>query len=194
MIKELLRKSTHISGLIIPIIYHFMDKNVMLLIVGVIAGIAIVVELLKWLYPPFSELFFRFFKPVLRSHERKGAITGATYFIVSTLLCVIFFEKHLAIICIFFMVLGDTAAALVGKKWGRTKLIGKKSLEGSMACFTICAICAMISLFWLNPIVGLVGALVATLAELLPLRIDDNLTVPLISGTVMHFMLKFLPL
>ena len=143
MIKELLRKSTHISGLIIPIIYHFMDNNnVMLLIVGVMAGIAIVVELLKWLYPPFSELFFRFFKPVLRSHERKGAITGATYFIVSTLLCVIFFEKHLAIICIFFMVLGDTAAALVGKKWGRTKLIGKKSLEGSMACFTICAICA----------------------------------------------------
>ncbi len=192
MIKELLRKSTHISGLIIPIIYHFMDKNAMLLIVGVIAGIAIVVELLKWLYPPFSELFFRFFKPVLRSHERKGAITGATYFIVSTLLCVIFFKKHLAIVCIFFMVLGDTAAALVGKKWGRTKLIGKKSLEGSTACFTICA---MISLFfWLNPIVGLVGAFVATLAELLPLRIDDNLTVPLISGTVMHFMLKFLPL
>lgn len=191
MIKELLRKSTHISGLIIPIIYHFMDNNVMLLIVGVMAGIAIVVELLKWLYPPFSELFFRFFKPVLRSHERKGAITGATYFIVSTLLCVIFFEKHLAIVCIFFMVLGDTAAALVGKKWGHTKLIGKKSLEGSTACFTICA---MISLFWLNPIVGLIGALVATLAELLPLRIDDNLTVPLISGTVMHFMLKFLPL
>ena len=191
MIKELLRKSTHISGLIIPIIYVFAQKSVMLLIVGSLAGIAITVELVKWLYPPFGELFFRLFKPILRTHERKGAITGATYFIVSTLLCIIFFETHLAIVCIFFMVLGDTAAALIGKKWGRTKLIGKKSLEGSTACFTICA---MISLFWLNPIVGLIGALVATLAELLPLRINDNLTVPLISGTVMHFMLKFLPL
>ncbi len=189
MIKELLRKSTHIAGLIIPIIYIFINKDVMLSIVAVFAGIALVVELLKWIYRPFRALFFRFLKPLLRSHERKGAITGATYFIFSVLLCIYIFEKNVAIVCIFFMILGDTAAALVGTRWGRIKLIGKKSLEGSAACFLTCVV---IALFWLNPIIGLTGAFVATVVELLPLKIDDNFTVPLISGTVMQLMIKYL--
>ena len=75
----------------------------------------------------------------------------------------------------------------MGKAWGRIKLIGDKSLEGSAACFIVCAV---ISVFWIDPVVGLTGAFVATLAELLPLRIDDNLTVPLISGAVMQVMVS----
>lgn len=191
MIKELLRKSTHVAGLIIPIIYIFINKNVMLSIVAGLAGIAVVVEFLKWIYRPFRALFFRFLKPLLRSHERKGAITGATYFIFSALLCIFIFEKDVAIACIFFMILGDTAAALVGTRWGRIKLIGKKSLEGSAACFLTCVV---IALFWLNPIIGLTGAFVATVVELLPLKIDDNFTVPIISGVIMQLMINYLPL
>ncbi|MCE2400967.1 hypothetical protein J4G08_08795 [Candidatus Poribacteria bacterium] len=191
MITELLRKTTHLAGFFLPLIYIVLEKSTMLLIVGCLAGIAVVVEFLKWVSERFRDFFFRVFKSILRTHEQKGAITGATYYIVSILLCIFFFEKSIAIACIFFIILGDTAAALVGKRWGRTKLIGNKSLEGSAACFIVCA---AISLFWLNPLVGLIGAFVATLVELLPLRINDNLTMPLISGTVMHLMVNYLPL
>ena len=191
MIAELLRKTTHLAGFFLPLIYIVLDKSTMLLIVGCLAGIAVVVEFLKWVSERFRDLFFRVFKSILRTHEQKGSITGATYYIVSTLLCIVFFDKHIAIVSIFFIILGDTAAALVGTMWGRTKLIGNKSLEGSAACFIVCA---AISLFWLNPIVGLTGAFVATLVELLPLRINDNLTMPLISGTVMQLMVSYLPL
>lgn len=159
----------------------------MMLIAGAFAGIAVIVELLKWVSESFRNLFFSFFEFILRRHERKGAITGATYYIISTFLCIVLFDKHIAIVSIFFIVLGDTAAALVGKAWGRIKLIGSKSLEGSAACFIVCAV---ISVFWIDPVVGLTGAFVATLAELLPLRLDDNLTVPLISGAVMQVMVS----
>ncbi len=187
MIKELLRKTTHLAGFFIPLIYIVLDKPKMILIAGAFVGIAVIVELLKWVSESFRELFFRFFEFILRRHERKGAITGATYYIIGTFLCIVIFDKNIAIVSVFFIVLGDTAAALVGKAWGRIKLIGRKSLEGSAACFIVCAV---ISVFWIDPVIGITGAFVATLAELLPMRIDDNLTVPIISGAVMQLMVE----
>ena len=187
MLAELFRKSIHLSGLILPVIYLFLDQQTMLILIGVLAGFAVTVELMKWLSPSFGEFFFKMFAFLLRTHERKGAVTGATYYLISAFLCIFFFAKTLAIVCIFFMILGDLAAALVGKMWGRTKLLGKKSLEGSAACFVVCALIALVTL---NPIIGIIGAFVATLVELLPFPIDDNLTVPLVSGAVMHFLMQ----
>ncbi len=190
MLAELLRKTTHLSGLFLPILYFFFDKSKMLVIGGSLVCIAICVELAKRFFPTFSNYFFHYLKPLLRIHEQKGAITGATYYLTSVFLCILIFDKDIAITCIFFITLGDTAAALVGKRWGQTKLIGNKSLEGSAACFVVCL---LITLFSINPIVGIAGAFFATVTELLPLRIDDNLTVPLISGAVMQLMVSNFP-
>ncbi|MDE0014136.1 MAG: SEC59/DGK1/VTE5 family protein [Candidatus Poribacteria bacterium] len=186
MLGELLRKSIHLAGLILPVIYFFLDKPMMLIVMGVLTGIAVTVELVKWFSPDFGKFFFQIFAPMLRRHERRGAMTGATYYMISAFLCVLFFSKTLAIVCIFFMVLGDLAAALVGRMWGKTKLLGTKSLEGSIACFVVCAAIALVQL---HPIIGIIGALVATIVEMMPFPIDDNLTVPLVSGAVMHFLM-----
>ena len=186
MLGELLRKSIHLSGLILPVIYFFLEKPTMLIFVGILVGISIAIEGVKWFSMSFRDFFFQTFAPILRRDEQKGAITGATYYIISAFLCILLFSKTLAVVCIFFMVLGDLAAALVGKKWGKTKLLGTKSLEGSAACFVVCAAIALITL---NPVTGIIGALVATIVEMLPFPIDDNLTVPLVSGAVMHFLM-----
>ena len=85
-----------------------------------------------------------------------------------------------------FLILGDTAAAVVGKAIGRTPVFGK-TLEGSIACFVVCVLVgwAIPDLSWARTIAG---AAMATLFELLPVPLDDNLRIPLASGFAMTLL------
>ncbi len=186
MALELRRKSVHLIGLIVPIFYLFIERHQAVIAVGALVVIALLIELLKFRWPSFRVVFYEVFTPLLRSHERNGAVTGATYFLIGVFLPILLFPKILAIVCIFFMILGDMAAALIGKKWGRTKLFSRKSLEGSLACFLVCILIALVKF---NPAVAVIGALVATMVEVLPTKIDDNLTMPLFSGLAMYLVL-----
>lgn len=187
MALELRRKSVHLIGLIVPIFYIFIERHQAIIAVGVLVFIALLIELLKTLWSSFRVVFYEAFTPLLRSHERNGAVTGATYFLIGIFLPILLFPKILAIVCIFFMILGDMAAALIGKKWGRTKLFSRKSLEGSLACFLVCILIALVKF---NPVVAAIGALVATMVEVLPTKLDDNLTMPLLSGLAMYLVLS----
>ena len=188
MARELRRKSIHLLGLVFPILYVFTTRHTAIIVVGVLLALVLGADLLKALLPAFRGIFVRIFAPMLRSQERKGGLTGATYYLIGSFLCILLFDKTLAIVCLCFLTLGDLFAALIGKQWGRIKLFARKSLEGSLACFVVCTGIAL--LIGLHPIVAIVGALVATLIELLPTGVDDNITIPLISGLAMHLLIN----
>jgi glycerol-3-phosphate acyltransferase PlsY len=192
MFKELKRKCIHLIGLLIPICYYFFreeDKFIAVIILFTLTAIYFSIELLRLTNKKAQKYFLTHFSSFLRTHEKQH-ITGTAYYLLSAFLSVLFFEKELAIACLSFLVLGDMFAALIGKKFGHTKIWANKSMEGSLACF---AACLVIGLFvaWLFPAhltlqIVVIGALAATIVELLPLGIDDNLTIPLISGLVMQ--------
>ena len=188
MARELRRKSIHLLGLVFPILYVFTTRHTAIIAVGGLLAIVLGIELLKAFLPAFQGIFVRIFSPILRSQERRGGLTGATYYLIGSFLCILLFDKTLAIVCLCFLTLGDLFAALIGKQWGRIKLFSQKSLEGSLACFVVCTGIAL--LIGLHPVVAVTGALVATLIELLPLGVDDNVTIPLISGLAMHLLIS----
>ena len=196
MFRELKRKGIHFIGLLIPICYYFFreeDKFIAVTILFALTAIYFAIELLRLTNKQAQNYFLTHFSSFLRTHEKQH-ITGTAYYLLSAFLSVLFFEKELAIACLSFLVLGDMLAALVGKKFGHTKILANKSLEGSLSCF---AACLVIGLFvaWLfpahlTPQVVVIGALTATIVELLSLWIDDNLTIPLISGLVMEVLIN----
>ena len=188
MARELRRKSIHLLGLVVPILYFFTSRDLIIVGVGALLTLALAAELLKGVVPGVRVIFLRIFSPILRSQEQKGGLTGATYFLIGSFLCILLFDKTLAIVCLCFLTLGDLCAALIGKQWGRIKLFSRKSLEGSLACFVVCTAAAL--LIGLHPVVAIAGALVATLIELLPVGVDDNVTIPLISGLAMHLLVS----
>lgn len=189
---ELARKLIHLSSISIAIIYCAITKELaLLLLVPLFTGF-LLVDLLKNFIPPLSRWYHDTFDPMLREHEREKEplqFNGATYITFSALLLVLFFPKLIAITCFSMVAISDTMAALVGKKFGRHK-IGEKSLEGSLA-FLVSALAIVMVVPHLDLKAGIITAISATFVEALTLRInnykvDDNLTIPLVSALVCH--------
>ncbi len=147
-------------------------------------------ELGRALAPELNERMVKllpFFKP-----KETEVVTGATYLVLSATLIVFVFPRDIAALSLLFLVVGDPAAALVGIRDHRLRVFGK-SLLGT-AVFTLAA--AGVGAFaTLHPAVPLAwwilpGALTAALAELLPLPVDDNITVPLTAAAVMWLLAR----
>jgi glycerol-3-phosphate acyltransferase PlsY len=104
---------------------------------------------------------------------------------IAALISVLVFDKMIAVSALSFLVIGDTAAAVVGKRFGK-KLFWGKSLAGSFACFVCCLLIGYALLT--NEWVILAGALTATIVEALPVPMDDNMRVPIASGLIMQLV------
>ena len=188
---ELKRKGIHLASLAIPIAYYLSPQSwsriwERALLASVILSLAI--EIFRLHNPQIRGIFRHFFGELLRNHE-EVSLLGSTYLLIAMLLTLHLFEKPVAVLALGFLVLGDTMAAIVGKSIGKHRLLGGKSVEGSLACFVVC-----FGLTLLMPgipfTVGLVGALTATVFELLPIPLDDNFRIPLSAGFAMELLLR----
>ncbi len=197
---ELARKAIHLASILIPVIYFHITKEIALMILVPMSLGFLLVDLLKMFVRPVADLYYRYFGALLRPHEldtTQRNFNGATYVTLSAALVVWLFPKMIAIAAFAILILADTAAALVGRKIGKVR-IGAKTLEGSIA-FLLFALLVVFATPRLNPAVGLVIAVSATIAELYPIKlgnwsIDDNLSIPLVSATAgMICYILFIP-
>lgn len=180
---ELKRKAIHFLGLSVPILYYTTSKEVTTVVVGVAVVCALFIEAARLKWEQVNNVVFRIIGGYTRDHEVKK-VTGATYYSVAALIVVSLFSERVAVASLLFLTLGDSSAALVGTRFGRHDLFGK-SVEGSAACLVVCSLVGWILLGW----VGLLGAAAATVIEVLPIPVDDNVRIPLVSGAVMHICL-----
>jgi dolichol kinase len=158
-------------------------------IFGAIACLVYIADRIRIAYPdvvarraPWVNRFF------LRAEEqvREAAMTP---FAIAVLLTILTVPKLAALIAIYTLAIGDPLAAVVGILFGRRRVTRNRSLEGSLAFFAATVAIAALVLRWGSgaaalPIAATSAAIgiAATGCELLPLRIDDNLTIPIFVG------------
>ena len=192
---EARRKAIHLAFLVLPLslLHEFLPwprgrREFGQLFALLTAG-AIAIDLLR-LHDRRVRGFFRtFLGEMIREHEA-FSLLGSTYLLLASLLAIEIFPQPVAAAALGYTVLGDAFGALVGRAWGRHRIVGHKSLEGAAGCLLACSAWAayVVAVGHLAPGIAACGAAVATGVELLPIPLDDNLGITLAAGFAMKLL------
>lgn len=183
------RKIWHFTGIIGMIaIYQFFGTRQSWWIIAGLLAFFLPLDWLRQSRPALNRATMRVFRLVMREHE-SNSISGLSYLLIGGAILLAFFERHVITLSLLFLAIGDPIASYVGIRFGRDRILGNKTLQGTLAAFFACSIVAGVY-YYLNgimterllivaPVSGLIGA--AT--ELIPIgKLDDNLTCPVLSA------------
>jgi len=168
-----------------------MHRNTALSIIIPLTFVFLSVDLARYYLKPIQDLFYKYFRLILRSHEtdhKQKRLNGATYVLISATLCIILFPKIIVVTCFSILIICDLTAALVGRQFGKHPFFNK-TIEGSLAFFIsgiiVIAVTPKIEYKIGEYIIGIFSVAVGTFIEALPLKIDDNLSIPLVVGAIL---------
>ena len=184
------RRLFHLTaGSTIPVAGIFAPELFMVVATAALTAGGLGLDLARFRIERLNRAFLRWLSPLLKAAEG-SRITGATYMAMAALAVFLIFDRHVAIAALLFLSLGDPAAALVGERMPGPRIFGKSPvgtaafIAVSWAVVGVLVAAGVVDYHW-----GLMaGAVAAGLAELTPLPVDDNLTVPIAAGAVMFFI------
>jgi dolichol kinase len=183
---EILRKSIHLTSLWIPITYILYGQNIcfILLIIATIG--MLIIDLARISKGKLNHSLMPLLQAtkidqVFRLHEN-NTLSGASYMLVGALFSILIFNQTTFVTAYTILMISDTLAAIIGLSFGKHKLIGNKTIEGTLAFFISALTIALI--FGASIYLAIIACIFTTIAELFAkkLKIDDNLLVPLSYG------------
>lgn len=139
--------------------------------------VALTVELARRSSRGVGRVFHRRLGWLLREGE-ETRLTGATTLAIGYTIPAVLFPGLPTVAAILVAGVADAVAAVVGKRFGRVRYPGGKSVEGSLA-FLAVVFLVMLGFRELAWAPALAAAAALTLVEAPTLRVDDNLYLPL---------------
>ncbi len=145
-----------------------------------------------------NRLMMWIFSPVAHPHEAHH-VNSATWYTSALALLSLTGEPVVCAAALAVLGVADPMAAIIGKRFGRTRFDNGRSLEGTIAFVISGGLAAFAIVLALHPEVGVVraaamafaGALLGGVAELWVSRIDDNLAIPVCAGAAAWAVLLF---
>jgi len=178
-------------AVLLVINYLRADKKQALTLIGSIVLFFLLLDLIRLFSKKVNVFFFKKVKDLYKSREY-SKFSSITIFLFASFLIVLLFEKPIAVLAVSYLIFGDFFSKFFGIRFGRTKIF-EKTLEGSLAHFNACLIAGYIFLHFVSvPIPAyLTGVFVASVSEFLPLGVNDNFSVALLSASSMYIFLLF---
>ena len=192
---HLTRKIAHSVGICtIAIVFNLIGLKAAWILLLLISGIIIPLDFLRQKLPGLNQATHRIFGIFMRQHESRH-LSGMTYLYLGCMVLLLFRDTHIITLTLLFLAFGDPIASYFGIRYGKDRIIGNKTLQGTVAAFVVCTIVAGIYCYLNNlmterllivaPLSGLIGAV----SELAPVgKLDDNFTFPVISGALLALL------
>jgi len=188
---QLGRRLFHLAnGVATATLYAFFFTHEQVIhIFGTIACIVYIVDRVRIAYPEVVARHASWVNRLLVHAEEQARESAMIPYAIAVLLTILTVPKAAALVGIYTLAIADPLAAVVGIRYGRRRIAQDRSLEGSLAFLAATLVIAVLVLGRGSdaPALAIAGAsimiaLVAAVCEALPLRIDDNLTIPLFVG------------
>jgi dolichol kinase len=165
-------------------------------VAGSIAGTFWVLEALRRPFPRFNVILMRFFRPIAHASE-SHRINSATWYMTALTLLAMTQHAWLCVVGVAVLGFADPAASFVGRRWGKVQLVHGRTLEGGLGFVVAGTITATLALQLVTPrpawgvslLVAFIASVAGAIAEMLSRRVDDNLTIPLVSSATAALML-----
>ncbi|HMN68824.1 MAG TPA: hypothetical protein PKC28_09835 [Bdellovibrionales bacterium] len=190
---HLARRIWHFCGVMVMFtLYWFLNSRQALTLALVMSAFMIGFDVGRLYVPALNRIFSRTFRWVLRQGEL-DRISGAASMLAGVTLIIFLYPKNVVLLALLFVAIGDPVASYFGIRFGKDKLVGNKSLQGSLAAFAACFVISL-GYYWAMDlmrerlfIVCLLSALIGAASELIPVgRLDDNIVFPVLSGTLLY--------
>jgi dolichol kinase len=183
--EEIKRKSFHLLMLLYVAGYWYLPKQTISIILAIAIFIVALLEFLRFKVSKYNDFFCKYFKGFYRPEEA-NKVSGLIGTLLGALITILLFKNRDFVLASFlYLAFGDSTAALVGKLIGHHKIILQKTIEGSLACFFFCLIVGLLLFNWQF---ALIGALLATIIEAIPWKVNDNFWMQIINAGLLTIL------
>ena len=174
------------AGIAIALIETVLPLSWLLPVAGSVALAGWTMEAGRRISPAFNKVLMWAFSLVAHPHEAHR-VNSSTWYATALVLLAATGIVELTVMAIAILGLADPAAAVIGRRFGKHKLVNGRSLEGTLTFFVVGFVAAFgVALLHMPPLVAALTALAASasgaIAELYSRKVDDNLSIPLASA------------
>jgi dolichol kinase/phosphoserine phosphatase len=178
--KDLVREDIHASGFFVPVIASLISVPAVAAIIILISLVYLASELFR-LEGRKMPLISSITRHAASQTELHGFVVAPLYFALGILLTLLLFPVSVSGPAIGMFAFGDSSASIFGGIWGKRLPFNKgKTLDGALAGFFFAFLAG--TFFGLSPLYALAGAAFAMTIEALPLPINDNIVIPVLTG------------
>jgi diacylglycerol kinase (CTP) len=157
------------------------------------------VEYLRLRNEKLNTILMTFMKPVMRESER-NSVSGMPFYALGVSLALFFFPERIAVLAVLFLIFADPIASFVGILYGRDKILPNKSLQGTIAAFTVCYVLTLVyGVVYTGPhmsllVFAIAAGVIGSVSEMCSQFVDDNLCIPVVSGLGLYLVNFIIPL